>query len=334
MSDPKISVVVAAYNVEDYISETMDSLLGQVFPAHEILVINDGSTDGTLAILHAKYSGFSNVIVHTQGNQGVGAVRETGLKKATGDYIFFCDPDDLVSDKLFAAFRRAVVENNSIELFYFSKKSFVDSSQGRHFLRRNTAPSREGWFGHATELLEDLILSKKYKAATWQYIFKKTVTDHFEVSFKGRVHEDQLFSMNVYINARNCYATQSDLYFQRVRQGSLTNSLKNEAYVWAGYHAYREVVSLLKQNLSGFKCGQDVALIYMRGSVGALINSCVKNCVKLPAHLFSHTRENARDCDLGLRGGLVLLAPQVLFIVRRFRVRVRYLSRRLQGRSG
>ena len=333
MNDPKISVVVATYNVEDYISETIDSLLGQSFPAYEILVINDGSTDGTVSLLQEKYAGVSNVIVHTQENQGVGVVREVGLKKATGDYIFFCDPDDLVSDDLFSAFRRAVAENKNIELFYFSKKSFVDSSKGRHFLRRNTAPSREGWFEQGTELLEDLILSRKYKAATWQYIFKKAVTERFDVGFKGRVHEDQLFSMSMYINSHLCYATQKDLYFQRVRQGSLTNSMKNEAYVWAGYRVYQEVVSLLKLTLPRFNRGQDVALMYVRGSVESLINSCVKNRVKLPNHLFSQTRKDARDCDLGLRGGLALLAPQILFVARRFRFQIRYFSRRLRGRS-
>lgn len=334
MSHPKISVVIATYNVEEYIAETMSSLLAQSFPAHEILIINDGSTDGTLALLESAYGRISNVIIHTQANQGVGVVREVGFEKATGDYVFFCDPDDVVDRELFKRFGEAVAENAALELFYFSKRSFIDSAEGRRMLRRDTAPSREGWYEHGTELLEDLILSKKYKPTVWQYIFKKAMTSRFEVAFKGRAQEDQLFSMNVYLHSQCCYATRRDLYFQRVRPGSLTNSVKDQQFVWSGYAAYRDVMAVLKPKLHCFKNRREVALVYMRGRVNFHIDRCIKNHVRLPDRMAILTRQDARDCGLGVQGGLTLVAPQLLFALKRLRLRARKwakLSRRGEG---
>jgi glycosyltransferase involved in cell wall biosynthesis len=334
MPNPKISVVVATYNVESYIAQTMDSLLAQSYPAHEILIINDGSTDGTLALLDAHYAHLSNVIIHTQQNQGVGVVREVGLKKASGDYVFFCDPDDIVDIELFGKFRDAVSENNDLELYYFSKRSFVESAQDRRLLRRNTAPSRQGWYEKGTELLEDLILIGKYKATTWQYIFKRSLIERFDVSFKGRTSEDQLFSINIYLNSHLCYATQQDLYFQRVREGSLTNDVKDQVLVWAGYSAYRDVMAALKPHLPAFARGQDVAIVYMRQKLNFLISQCVKNDVALPHRLYYLTRQDARDCGAGFRGGLALVAPNVLFFAKKLRFALRGIARRLRGRAG
>jgi glycosyltransferase involved in cell wall biosynthesis len=334
MSHPKISVIIATYNVEDYIAETMESLLAQDFAAHEILIINDGSTDGTLALLESAYAGLDNVRIHTQANQGVGVVRETGFAQATGDYIFFCDPDDVVDPELFKRFAAAIAENAALELFYFSKRSFIESDTGRRILRRNTAASREGWYAQGTELLEDLILSKKYKPTVWQYIFKKSMTTRFNVSFKGRAQEDQLFSMNVYLNSQCCYATRKDLYFQRVRSGSLTNSLKDEQFVWSGYAAYRDVIAVLKPKLQRFKNPQGVALIYMRGRVNFLIDRCVKNHVSLPPGMPALTRQDARECGTGLQGGLTLMAPEVVFRLKRLRFNARRLSKLFRRRAG
>lgn len=88
MSVPKISVVIPTYNVESYIAETLDSLIDQPVPLHEIILINDGSTDGTLAVIEAGFGHRPEVKVVTRDNQGVGAARRNGLALASGEYVF------------------------------------------------------------------------------------------------------------------------------------------------------------------------------------------------------------------------------------------------------
>lgn len=313
MASPKISVIIAAYNVEDYISETMESLLKQTSPIHEIIIINDGSTDRTIEVISSMYGGDHRIKVVTQPNKGVGAARMAGFKEATGDYLFFCDPDDVVCRELFEGFIKAYNENPDLELYYFSKRSFVDSDGARSYFRRDTAASREGWFSSGAELFEDLMLSKKYKAATWQYVFKKSMTERFNVTFKGRAHEDQVFSMNVYLNSKLCYATQADRYFQRVRQGSLTNSVKDEQHVLSSYDAYRDTLAVLKKHLHKFQRGQEVAAAFMRRGVTWTIKGCVNHSVRSPDRFFSLTRKDSYECGSLRMGGALLILPEWRF---------------------
>lgn len=333
MPSPKISVIVATYNVEAYIVETMECLLGQAFAPYEIIIINDGSTDGTLALLESRYGDNSTVKIVTQANQGIGPVRKTGFDLATGDYLFYCDPDDVVSLALFEEFATALAANPAMELFYFSKRSFSDSPSGRKFFRRDTAPSREGVYARGIDLLEDLILQGKYKAATWQYIFKRSMTDRFEVSFEGVAHEDHVFSMNVYLHSELTYAIKADRYFQRVRPGSLTNSLKDEYYVLTNYDTYRWTIDLLKAHLSRFSRPQQVALVYMRRGVMWSFKRSINNRVRLPDRIFALTRQDAKDCGVSGRGGVRLIAPWLEFLMMKVQFELRGWLRRIRGRA-
>lgn len=101
---PKISVIIPAYNSEQFIGETLDSMLRQSLKDIEVVIVNDGSTDGTQKIIDeytAKYDIFKS---YMQQNAGVSAARNYGLEKATGEYVVFLDADDYYSDGSLEAF--------------------------------------------------------------------------------------------------------------------------------------------------------------------------------------------------------------------------------------
>ena len=100
INDPiLISVIVPVYNVESYVSQTIDSLIHQSLKDIEIICINDGSTDRSLDVLKTKYSNSSKVRIYTQNNQGLSAARNNGARLAKGKYIYFIDSDGLLEDK-------------------------------------------------------------------------------------------------------------------------------------------------------------------------------------------------------------------------------------------
>lgn len=92
---PKISVIVPVYNMEKYIGECLDSILRQTLVDLEVIIINDGSTDSSLAIIREYQERDGRIVVIDKANAGVGAARNDGIKAATGDYLAFMDPDDL-----------------------------------------------------------------------------------------------------------------------------------------------------------------------------------------------------------------------------------------------
>jgi GT2 family glycosyltransferase len=91
MNPPRFTVIIPAYNAEAFIGRAIDSVLAQTWPAHEILVIDDGSTDATATII-ANHG--ERVRYLRQENTGVSAARNTGAQAATGDWLAFLDADD------------------------------------------------------------------------------------------------------------------------------------------------------------------------------------------------------------------------------------------------
>lgn len=94
---PTISVIVPVYNVEKYLHRCIDSILAQTFTDFELILVDDGSADGSGAICDEYAAKDSRVRVIHKENGGVSASRNTGMDAATGDYILFCDSDDYVS---------------------------------------------------------------------------------------------------------------------------------------------------------------------------------------------------------------------------------------------
>jgi glycosyltransferase involved in cell wall biosynthesis len=92
-STPKVSVIMPIYNTELYLQDCLDSVLNQTLPDFELICVDDGSTDGSVAILEENAKKDSRIHIVHQENAGAGAARNNGFRDATGEYTFFVDPD-------------------------------------------------------------------------------------------------------------------------------------------------------------------------------------------------------------------------------------------------
>ncbi|MBQ6451708.1 MAG: glycosyltransferase family 2 protein [Solobacterium sp.] len=115
MADTKslISVIIPVYNVEEYIDICLETVVNQTFQNLEILLINDGSTDGSSARCHAWAEKDSRIRVIDKENEGVAASRNRGIELASGEYISFIDPDDWVDLQYFEKLYSAITENDA-----------------------------------------------------------------------------------------------------------------------------------------------------------------------------------------------------------------------------
>ena len=96
-----VSIIVPIYNAQSYLNRCLDSLLAQTLEEIEIILINDGSKDGSLAICREYAQRDARVIVIDQENAGVSAARNAGIDRATGQYIGFVDPDDWAEPQMY-----------------------------------------------------------------------------------------------------------------------------------------------------------------------------------------------------------------------------------------
>lgn len=97
-----LSILITVYNCEQYLRECLDSVFTQDIPEtdYEVICVNDGSTDGSLKILEEYKKNRKNLKIFSQENQGVVAARNAALKNASGDYIWFVDADDFISENI------------------------------------------------------------------------------------------------------------------------------------------------------------------------------------------------------------------------------------------
>jgi hypothetical protein len=110
---PTISIVIPAYNVEPYIEQCVRSVLGQLRAHHELIVVDDGSTDDTLALLTKLRESWpdANFRVLTQANEGIAGARNHCLRAARGDYIAFLDSDDVLREGSLRELDRAIADH-------------------------------------------------------------------------------------------------------------------------------------------------------------------------------------------------------------------------------
>lgn len=143
----KISVIVPVYNVEKYLNKCLTSLVNQTYKNFEIIIINDGSTDNSLAICNKYSKKYDNIKVYDHKNAGVAHARNVGIEKATGDYLLFVDSDDYVDEKLLENLNEFLKKNdcdivcfdmykvvNNDNIYYHTSNSLVEDNIKRYII--------------------------------------------------------------------------------------------------------------------------------------------------------------------------------------------------------
>ena len=127
----KVSVIIAAYNIEDYIQRCLISVVSQTLKDIEIIVVNDGSTDNTLNKIQEIKDVYSKINIINQENKGLIEARKSGLKEATGEYVLFVDGDDWLEIQALELLYNKAEENESDVVLY---DAFVSYDSGRYKL--------------------------------------------------------------------------------------------------------------------------------------------------------------------------------------------------------
>lgn len=125
MNELKVSIVIPCYNVDKYIDECLNSVLNQTYSNLEVVVIDDGSNDGTRRILEEYQNRYRNIKLLLQNNKGPASARNAGVRVCSGDYLLFVDADDYIQNDTIETLVNAV-SGKEIEIAYYGIKSFLD----------------------------------------------------------------------------------------------------------------------------------------------------------------------------------------------------------------
>ena len=209
---PAVSVIVPVYNVEPYLYRCVDSLTGQTLTDIEIILVDDGSTDGCGRICDEYAAADPRVRVVHQENAGLSEARNAGIDRARADYLMFVDSDDWVEpDFCRIPFELAVKQRADLVIFQFRKRRNGKELR-RHYSIAEGPKTQE-------EAL-DIILWGAAMAA-WNKLYHRELFRNNRYP-KGRVYEDVFLTPVLVHEARHIFYSSAVLYNLEYREGSIT----------------------------------------------------------------------------------------------------------------
>lgn len=216
----KVSVIVPVYNVEEYLSKCLESLVNQTLEDIEIIVVNDGTKDNSQKIIDKYSKKYPNKIKSfIKENGGLSSARNYGLKYATGEYIGFVDSDDWVELDMYEKMYNKAVENNFdivvCDLFYY----FED-------VKKKASSNIK------SDIKDDDVKKSMLNIypAAWNKIYHNKLFKH-NVMFKEKVwYEDVEFMYRLYPHIHSVGVISEPLYDYRQREGAITKTFDERVF--------------------------------------------------------------------------------------------------------
>lgn len=206
------------YNTGEILDATINSVLSQTFTDFELILVDDGSTDDSGKKCDMFASKDPRIVVIHKTNGGICAARNTGLKAACGEYITFCDHDDLYRPELLQK-EITTAEQNHADMTIVGKE--IQTATGVRYAGKTFTYNRAAIQAHIAELLEARMIS-----TVWNILYRKEAIGDitFDESFT-RGNEDISFNLHVIKNVDTLCALEDLLYIHYIR-GSLSTSAK------------------------------------------------------------------------------------------------------------
>ena len=251
----KLSIIIPVYNVEDYISNCLESILNQSFKDFEVICVNDGSTDNSLSILQDYKAKDVRIIIIDKKNEGSGVARNAGLSIAKGEYVYFVDGDDWLEAN---ALEKAVLKSNELntDILIFGGLSYYEGKGQNGGYSANKLPKKylDKVFS-AKEIKKDIF---KFPSTAWTKLYKRDFLVKNNIKFQDiKAGQDQLPFFHSMIKAERIALLPENLYcYRKNRKGAVTSVKKKKnfspIYVFYGIEDMLKSENLLDEYKSIF----------------------------------------------------------------------------------
>ncbi|MCI9435161.1 MAG: glycosyltransferase [Bacilli bacterium] len=218
-----VSVVVPIYNVEQYLQKCLNSICNQTYKNLEILLINDGAKDNSLEICNKNAKKDERIKVVSQKNGGLSKARNTGLKKATGEYICFIDADDFIDEHYIEYMLRNMLEYEAdicaCDFHYINED---EETWSKNVIKNNQE------FTNIEAICDILGEKQTTEVMAWNKLYKRSLFIENNIIFPvGKLHEDNFTTYKLYYFAKKITLINDKLYFYLQRNNSIMSQKFN-----------------------------------------------------------------------------------------------------------
>jgi|SRR5690554_789004 len=249
MADCSISIIIPAYNVEKYLKAALDSIKEQTELPDEVILIDDGSTDGTLHVANAFEFPVPYQVLSIE-NGGQGNARNLGVSMASSEYVYFFDSDDLLTSNFIQSVKDQIRKNGCPDIVLFSGESFNDSEyQGSRWV--DYCRGFSGVFSDRGEFLDTAFSHRALFCSPCLYVSKKSLWGPKALEFGPNFLEDEALFFPV-LFACSTYLVIDEVYFlRRNRDDSTMNMAPTEKHANGALNCMKTTLELYNvKNLS------------------------------------------------------------------------------------
>lgn len=217
MSMERISIIVPVYNCGAFLPRCVDSLRKQTYPELEILLVDDGSTDGTAALCDSLAAADSRIVVLHRANGGVSSARNAGLEAARGAYIAFADADDYVEpDHLLRLYQAMQTHHSDVSICSYLTEQEDKCTPPREGNEGSVHPYREVCYDHDSAVCE-LLAGGAVGGYVWNKLYRRELLEGCGFESGVKILEDLLFNYGVFEKVKTAVFidTKSYHYIQR-----------------------------------------------------------------------------------------------------------------------
>lgn len=217
---PKISIIVPVYDVEQFLSRCLESILSQTFQDFEVILVNDGSTDNSYQICLEYARRDTRVVIIDKENGGLSSARNAGLNVAKGEYIGFVDSDDYIAPDMYDLLYKNIVSYGAdISICSF----YLVYSDGRII---HTKPKGICKCMSNEEAIRTLLSTKQFENHAWDKLYKKALFNQIRFP-ENELFEDIAVMHRLLDNCRKVIYESKPEYYYVQRPGSIVNSSFN-----------------------------------------------------------------------------------------------------------
>lgn len=221
----KVSIIIPVYNAENFVENSINSVLCQTYSNIEIIIVNDGSTDKSQEICTKLLQKDKRIVLVNKTNEGAGKARFVGIQKSRGKYICFLDADDIM-ETCFVEKMVAALENNSADLVECGYCIFSEDLLKKHkVFEKNKIYNREQF---KENVIANTIIDGKEAVVLWNKIYRKKLIDQYVQIYAANVLEDYLFNMQYYLGVEKYVYLNEELIKYRATEDSLSRKYNPE----------------------------------------------------------------------------------------------------------
>ena len=282
-----VSIVVPVYQAKDYLADCMESILSQTYGNLEVILVDDGSEDGSGALCEQYAGQYPNVFCFHQRNQGVSGARNRGLDCAKGEYILFVDSDDYIApDYLEKAL--LVFGSEKADMYLCGYQGVVGSGKIK---RKKCYPMLRNGEWKVRDLNGSLVKAFRTTAlhAIGTKIYKRDIIEKYGIRFQGKWNylEDIYFCLDYLVHCDRIYVQNKVMYYYR---WDVAHSLsKQEANI--KYGSIRKTFCLLYRLANPEKMGEEDRALFF-GLYLEQISLCLNSKIRM------EKRYNGKVCGL------------------------------------